>query len=266
MSSSQFSRIRGCYPLALVVAGSLLVAGCQQTTSTSDSPGQPPSNAGTTAHVEAVHPVPDAPAGTRYHNYCVLAGEDLQRGEGWSEWRVGGFVADFPGFPLALYSDDAVQDATTAHLKVCAYGTWKQDRGDGRSEATWKTTFYYDPAAGGDFADLDTFCDLENKDGVQAVGGDVPIENGWHFITGDLLPPGPEMNSVTEAVVDRSVAIMGPDGETYHSPSPEGTRWHAKNKLSRTKRPPDRTGRYIVDQYNDRLTEVWVYEYDSSQN
>ena len=259
--SSVRSIVAGC-PLVLVVACSFLVAGCQQTTSSSDSPGQPAT--AIVANVEVVHPIPEAPAGTEYHNYCVLAGEDLERGDGWSEWRSGGFVADLPGFPLPLYSDDTVQDATTALLKVCARGMWKQDRGDGRMGSTWKTTFYYDPAAGGDFADLDTFCDLENKEGVTVLGGDTPTDNEW--ITGDLLPPGPEMNSITEAVVDRSVVITGPDGENYHALSPEGTRWHVKGKLSKTKRPPDRDGRFIVDQYNNRLSEVWVYEYVSAQN
>ena len=41
-------------------------------------------------------------------------------------------------------------------------------------------------------------------------------------------PPN-EISTTAETLVDRSVPMTGPNGETFRAPSPEETRWHMKN-------------------------------------
>ena len=152
----------------------------------------------------------------------------------WKDMRSAGYVVDLPGFPLPLFSDPERQDATTAHLTVCASssadpdsmsGQWDNGNGDFQSRGTFTATFYYDPTPEGDFTNLDTFCGV-SEDAIE-LGGDVTIEP-W---IGREAPPT-EISTTAETVVDRSVPVTGPNGETFMVPSPRG------NPLAREEQRP----------------------------
>ena len=177
---------------------------------------------------------PEPPAGTKHHNYCV-GKVDLMPSDP-TKWRAGVYVADIPGFPfpLPLFSDPDRQDVTTAHLTGCADGSFGED-----GAMSLSFTFFYDETPDGDFSDLDTLCG--GKEDVWSLGGNV---TSAPFVAGnDDIARGVDVVP-TRTVVNRSVALAGPDGRTMPFPSPEGTEWRV---LTRYDEPTE-------------LFELWVYE------
>ena len=82
---------------------------------------------------------------------------------------------------------------------------------------------------------------MRGKEDVWSLGGNVttaPFVGGDDDIArgADVVP--------TRTVVNRSVALAGPDGRTMPFPSPEGTEWRV---LTRYDEPTE-------------LFELWVYE------
>lgn len=177
--------------------------------------------------VQVQSPVPEAPAGTRYHIYGIGKYEELSPNG--AEWLTAGYIVDMPGFPLPLFSDPDKKDVTTAHLTFCSYGTSR----NGVSE--FVSTEYYDETPDGDFANLESLCGGE--EGVRAFGGDRSKE-----------PYDPSQRYV-RTIVDRSALVEGPDGNSIWYPAPQGTEFHA------TWKHDSRTG----------LDEIWVFAFPSPE-
>ena len=209
------------YPVPAVLAASLSLFGCSA-----------PTAVATPTTVAATVATPAPPAGTKYHNYCVGKFDPMPSNPG--KWRSGIYVADIPGFPLPLFSDPDKKDVTTAHLTGCTDGSFGDD-----GAMSFSFTFYYDETPDGDFSDLDTLCG--DEDGVRNLGGDITVAP---FVGGnDDIARGADVVP-TRTVVDRSAAVVGPDGRTMTFPSPEGTEWRI---LTRYDEPTD-------------LIEIWVYD------
>ena len=205
-------------PAALAASLALAMSGCAPTT------------------VGTATATPAPPAGTKYHNYSV-GKVDLMPSDP-AKWRAGVYVADIPGFPfpLPLFSDPEKQDVTTAHLTGCADGSFDEE-----GAMSLSFTFFYDETPDGDFSDIDTLCGGEEEEDVWSLGGDVTAAP---FVAGDDdIARGADIVP-TRTVVDRSVALAGPDGQAMAFPSPEGTEWRV---LTRYDEPTE-------------LFELWAYE------
>ena len=173
-------------------------------------------------------PMPEAPAGAKYHIYGIGKFKELSPNE--ATWRSAGYVIDMPDFPLPLFSDPNKKDVTTAHLTFCAYGTSK----NGMFE--FVATEYYDETPDGDFTNLDSLCGDEEE--VRVFGGDRSKE-----------PYDPSQGYV-RTIVDRSALVEGPDGRSVMYPAPQGTEFHATWKHN------SRTG----------LDEIWVFAFPSPES
>lgn len=238
MSLSPVKSIVANCPLALVVACSFLVAGCQQTTSTSDGSG--PSAAEDRSNWQTLsqfRPLPPAPAGSRYQNTCVGKGYVLEGpDEAPDKFLNVVYVHDMPDFPLPMFSDPVRKDATTAHLTGCntVYKVGMDE--NGKPKYRWDDfSFYYDPTPDGDYGNPRSFCG--DEEGVIALGGDRLLDTSgamWGYNRGYGL---------TE--VDRQVEVVGPDGNTVVI-SPEGSIWAT-------------AWEWLP---HDELAEIWVYQYD----
>lgn len=240
MSLYPAGRIVRHWPLALVAACSFLVVGCQQTTSTADSPGQPASDASadrsTWQTLSQFRSPPPAPAGSRYQNTCVSRGYALEGpGDAPDKFLVALYVHDLPDFPLPMFSDPVRKDVTTAHLTGCSTHYKVGTDANGKAKYRWdEFTFYYDPTPDGDFANPQSLCGGE--EGVIAIGGDRLLDQSaaeWGYEGGYGL---------TE--VDRQVEVAGPDGNMVVI-SPAGAVWA--------------TGWEWMEK--DNLSEIWVYHY-----
>ncbi len=241
MSLNPVRNTFACYPLPVVVAASLLVAGCQQTAATSGGSGQSATAAAEDRSswqtLSTFRSPPAAPAGSRYQNTCVSRGYALEGPEDAPDrFLVALYVHDMPDFPLPMFSDPVRQDATTAHLTGCAVHYKVGMDANGKPKYRWDDfTFYYDPTPDGDFANPESLCGGE--EGVIALGGDRLLDQSaaeWGYDGGYGL---------TE--VDRQVEVAGPDGNTVVI-SPAGAIWA--------------TGWEWMPQ--DNLSEIWVYQYD----
>jgi hypothetical protein len=241
MSLSSVRSIAASYPLVLAVACSFLVAGCQQTTSSSDSAGQPATDAAadrsTWQTLSKFSPLPSAPAGARYQNTCVGKAYILEGSDEAPEKVLSVvYVHDMPDFPLPMFNDPVRKDATTAHLTGCTTQYRVGTDASGKPKYRWDDfSFYYDPTPDGDYANPRSFCG--DEEGVIALGGDRLLDQsgqGWGYSEGHHL---------TE--VDRQVEVVGPDGDTVVI-SPEGSRWAVSWEWFP----------------QDELTEILVYQYD----
>lgn len=240
MSLSSVRSIVANGPLALAVACAVLVAGCQQTTSSSESAGQPAAGAAadrsTWQTLSQFRSLPPAPPGSRYQNTCVGKGIILEGPDsGPDKFLSVVYVHDMPDFPLPMFNDPVRKDATTAHLTGCSTAYKVGVDGDGRPKYRWDDfSFYYDPTPDGDYANPRSFCG--DEEGVIALGGDRLLDQSADLWTN-------EGHNLT--VVDRQVEVAGPDGETVVI-SPEGSIWAV-------------SWEYLP---RDELTEIWVYQYD----
>ena len=111
--SSVRSIVVNC-PLALVVACSFLVVGCQQTTSSSDSPADAVADRSTWQTLSQFRSLPPAPPGTRYQNTCVGKAYPLA-GPSDAPDRILAvvYVHDMPDFPLPMFNDPVRKDAAS---------------------------------------------------------------------------------------------------------------------------------------------------------
>lgn len=178
--------------------------------------------------VQVQSPVPEAPAGAKYHIYGISKSKDLSPNG--ATWLTAGYVVDMPDFPLPLFSDPNTQDVTTAHLTFCAYGTSK----NGMLE--FVATEYYDETPDGDFANLESLCGGE--EGVREFGGDRSKE------------PYDLSRGYVRTIVDRSASVEGPDGKSIMYPAPQGTEFHV------TWKHDSGTG----------LDEIWVFAFQSPES
>ena len=240
MSLSPVRRIVGCYPLAFVVAGSFLVAGCQQATSTSDGSGEAPTDAAEDRSswqtLGQFRSLPPAPAGSRYQNTCVGKGYVLEGPDSAPDKFLSVvYVHDMPDFPLPMFSDPVRKDATTAHLTGCSTAYKVGVDGNGRPKYRWDDfSFYYDLTPDGDYSNPRSFCG--DEEGVIDLGGDRLLDASADLWTN-------QGHNLT--TVDRQVEVAGPDGDTVVI-SPEGSIWAV-------------AWEYLP---RDELTEIWVYQYD----
>jgi len=222
-----------------VVAGSFLVAGCQQTTSTSDG-GQSATDAAEDRSswqtLSKFRPLPPAPEGSRYQNTCVGKGYVLEGPDSAPDKFLSVvYVHDMPDFPLPMFSDPVRKDATTAHLTGCSTAYKVGVDGNGRPKYRWDDfSFYYDLTPDGDYSNPRSFCG--DEEGVIDLGGDRLLDASADLWTN-------QGHNLT--TVDRQVEVAGPDGDTVVI-SPEGSIWAVSWEwLPR-----------------DELTEIWVYQYD----